>query len=83
MKVEKAFGFVSPRLGIRFEPGTGPDNLKIYGPDGKLFQTHCVLTEMYNSAENRADAEHQRAEADRQRADRLTAQLRELGFEPD
>ncbi len=69
VKVEKAFGFVSPRLGIRFEPGTGPDNLKIFGPDGKLFQTHSMLTENNDAAENRAELERQRAEAERQRAE--------------
>jgi len=31
----------------------------------------------------RADAEHQKAEAERQRADRLAAQLRALGLEPE
>ena len=37
-KVADMAGFVSPRLDIRFEPGEGPDNLKIFGPDGEPFQ---------------------------------------------
>ena len=32
-------GFVSPRLRIRFDPGEGPDNLRIFGPDGSQFLT--------------------------------------------
>ena len=75
-KVEKVFGFVSPRLQIRFEPGEGPDNLKIFGPDGEPFQTLSEVVDQRNAAEKVAVAE-------RQRADRLAAKLRDLGFEPD
>jgi hypothetical protein len=35
------------------------------------------------SGEERAEQESQRAEQERQRADRLTAQLRSLGIEPE
>ena len=38
-------GHTSPRLGIRFEPGEGPDNLKIIGPDGRRFLTYVELFE--------------------------------------
>ena len=69
-------GFVSPRLGIRFEPGEGADNLKIVGPDGEPFQTHTVDI-------NRRKAAEERAESERQRAERYAAKLRELGIEPD
>ncbi|MDR3618368.1 MAG: Uma2 family endonuclease [Paludisphaera borealis] len=79
-------GYVSPRLGIRFEPGNGPDNLKIYGPDGTLFNTYQEIRAEADAANQRADAERQRADAERQRADtelqraeRLAARLRELG----
>jgi Uma2 family endonuclease len=97
VKVKNVFGFVSPRLGIRFEPGPGPDNLKIYGPDGRLFETQYEVIGQRNAAEKRAASEHRRAEAarkradkareraesERQRANRLAAKLRELGIEPD
>ncbi len=62
-------GHVSQRLGIRFEPGEGPNNLRILGPDGQRFLTHQELMEQ--------------VEAERQRAERLAARLRELGIEPD
>jgi Uma2 family endonuclease len=69
-------GHVSPRLGIRFEPGEGPNNLRILGPDGEPFVTHQQLAD-------RAEAQRQRAEAEHQRAERFAAKLRELGVEPE
>ena len=75
-EVSEMLGHTSPRLGIRFQPGEGPNNLVILGPDGEPFATHQQLAE-------RAEAERQRAETERQRADRLSAKLRELGIEPE
>ena len=69
VKVESISGFVSPRLGTRFEPGSGPDNLTILRPDGKPFLTYLELTAQ--------------ADADRRRAEKLAARLRELGVDPD
>jgi Uma2 family endonuclease len=69
VKVEKVWGFVSPRLRTRFEPGEGPDNLKIFGPDGRRFSTYVEMMEQ--------------AESDRARAEKLAARLRELGIDPD
>jgi Uma2 family endonuclease len=69
-------GYTSPLLGIRFEPGTGRDNLTIIGSDGQRFFTYSEVIEL-------RDSERQRAESERQRADRLAAKLRELGVEPD
>ena len=69
-------GFVSPRLRIRFQPGEGPDNLTIIGPDGKPFATYLEVIAQ-------RDVERRRADAQQQRADRLAARLRALGVEPD
>ena len=69
-------GHISPRLGIRFEPGEGPDNLKIFAPDGRRFLTYVELFEEREAQRQRADEEHRRAE-------RLAARLRELGEVPD
>jgi len=68
-EVEEMNGHKSPRLGVRFEPGEGPDDLRIIGPDGRRFATYVELFED--------------REAQRQRADRLAAKLRELGVEPE
>jgi Uma2 family endonuclease len=75
-KIGQMAGYVSPRLGIRFEPGKGPNNLMIFRPDGNPFLTYVQLMEQF-------EAERQRAEAERQRADRYLAKLRELGIEPE
>ena len=68
-------GHVSQRLGIRFEPGEGPNNLRITGSDGQPFRTHQELMEQ-------AEAERQRTRPNAKR-ERLAARLRELGIEPD
>jgi Uma2 family endonuclease len=75
-EIAEMSGYTSPRLGIRFEPGEGPDNLTIVGPDGRPFLTYVELFED-------REAQRQRAEAESQRADRLAARLRELGLEPE
>ena len=49
--IDDMSGHVSPRLGIRFEPGEGPDSLRIFGPDGQPFFTHQQMAE-------HAEAEH-------------------------
>ena len=76
-------GFVSPRLQVRFEPGEGPDNLKIIDPQGVPFATYLELVEQREAERLRADAERLRADAERSRADRLAEQLRQLGIEPE
>ena len=97
VKVKQMSGFVSPRLRIRFEPGPGADNLRIFGPDGKPFQTLQESVDRQEAAEvraenerrgareaeRRAETERQRAETERQRADRLAARLLELGLDAD
>ena len=63
-------GYVSPRLGIRFEPGDGPDNLTIIGPDGERFRTYLeVLDQRDGDAARADDAERRSVEAERQSAE--------------
>ena len=57
-------GYTSPRLGIRFEPGEGADNLKIIGPDGQPFLTYVELVEQRGrAAEGRGRAAEGRGRA--------------------
>jgi Uma2 family endonuclease len=67
-------GWVSPRLGIRFETGQGA--LTLYRPDRQRFLTSIEM-------EQRAQQERQRADQERQRADRLAEYLRSIGVDPD
>jgi Uma2 family endonuclease len=67
-------GWVSPRLGVRFELEQGV--LHIYGPDGERFSSYVELSEQ-------RDQERQRADQAQQRLAALTARLRALGIDPD
>ncbi len=96
-EVPEMAGFVSPRLGIRFEPSEGPDNLRIIGPDGRPFLTYAEAYSEYKAAEKRVEeamGQHRKADTElagrRQSADephrlveRYAAKLRDLGIEPD
>jgi hypothetical protein len=96
-EVSKMAGFESPRLKVRFEPGPGPDNLKILGPDGEPFLPYAEVVKQRKvdrehaqaqaqraeEQAQRAEEQAQRAEEQAQRANRLAARLRELGVEPD
>jgi Uma2 family endonuclease len=67
-------GWISPRLKVRFElAGT---DLELFGPDGRRFATYLELV-----AE--AEKARQLLEQAQQRVERLAAQLRELGAEPE
>jgi Uma2 family endonuclease len=69
-------GFVSPRLGISFDPAEGADNLKIFAPDGTPFLTFTEWVEKSKADQRRAEAAEERSEeqaqlllAERQRAE--------------
>jgi Uma2 family endonuclease len=74
--VNEMSGWVSPRLGIRFE--LSDDELQIYRPDGEIFLTYVELDRQRQQAEIRAEQERQRAETERQRAEQAEAELRAL-----
>jgi Uma2 family endonuclease len=67
-------GWVSPQLKVRFELLDG--DLRLYGPYGKKFATYLELAEQRDNAQHAMHEVHQRAE-------RLAAQLRALGIEPE
>ena len=73
VEIQPISGWVSPRLGVRFELG---DDLTIIRPDGRPFET-------YREVERRAGESERRAQEERLRADRLAAKLRALGLDPD
>jgi Uma2 family endonuclease len=67
-------GWVSSRLRVRFE--VVDRDLHLYGPDGKKFATYVELVEQ-------RELERQAKETAQQRAERLAAQLKALGIEPE
>ncbi|MEM6838435.1 MAG: Uma2 family endonuclease [Cyanobacteria bacterium P01_C01_bin.120] len=74
-------GWVSPRLGIRFE--LTDITLNLYAPNGDRFLTSVERSQALEQAQQQAAAEYQRAEAERLRNEALAAKLRELGIDPD
>jgi Uma2 family endonuclease len=75
-------GWVSPRLGIRFDLAGG-DALQIFRPDGQRFLSFSELEQRATQAEQRATTAEQRATQAEQRAEQLAARLRALGVDPD
>lgn len=66
-EIPEMHGWVSPRLQVRFEIVEG--DLRLYGPDNRPFATYVELAEQREKAQ--------------QRAERLTAQLKAAGLEPE
>jgi Uma2 family endonuclease len=87
-------GWVSPRLGVRFELG---EELEIYTPAGELFLSPVEISQKAEAAqleatrqqaratlaESQAQLERDRANAAEQKAAIMAAKLRELGIELD
>jgi Uma2 family endonuclease len=69
-EIEPMEGWISPRLGIRFELERGA--LQLY----RRFATYVELMEQ-------REQERQRTAQERQRAERLATRLRALGIEPE
>jgi Uma2 family endonuclease len=66
-------GWVSPRLGVRFELN---EELEIYTPAGDLFLSPLEIAQKAEAAELRADAAEQKVAL-------MAAKLRELGLDPN
>ncbi len=88
-------GWVSPRLGIRFD--TSGEELQIFAPDGQPFVSFTTLKQQRQQAEQQRQQAEQRAvqaeqeretertarELAEQRTAELAARLRELGIDPE
>jgi Uma2 family endonuclease len=86
--VPDPLAFVSPRLGIRFQPRG--DEWSVLDPHGHPFRTFADELERGQLERQRTEVERQRAELERQRAeqerlraDRLAQRLRQLGVPPE
>ncbi|AFY62422.1 Uma2 family endonuclease [Synechococcus sp. PCC 6312] len=74
-------GWVSPRLRIRFQMQS--DTLEIYYPDGRKFLTTLEFNAQAQQAELAAMTAKREAQNAQQQAEKLAAQLRALGVEPN
>lgn len=79
--VDDMNGWVSPRLGVRFET-SGPE-LVLYRPDGTRFLTFDEMDQLATTERQRADEEKRRADAAEAKAARLLAKLMEAGLDPN
>jgi hypothetical protein len=80
-EIAEVDGWVSPRLGVRFDLSSG--ELLVLRPDGRPLVSYLELAEETERERRRAEQAQQRAEQERQRGERLAAQLRALGIEPE
>ncbi|MBY0522915.1 MAG: Uma2 family endonuclease [Gemmataceae bacterium] len=88
VEIPNMSGWVSPRLGIRFE--LGEQGLQLFHPDGSPFLTFPELDQQRREAQQQAvearlsaETALRRAEEAEQRNERLAAQLRGLGIQPE
>jgi Uma2 family endonuclease len=94
-EIETMTGWISPRLGIRFEIEQA--QLVLYRPDGRRFASYVELEQQAEQARQQAEQARQQAEQarqqaeqarqqaeqERERADQLAVRLRALGVDPD
>jgi Uma2 family endonuclease len=80
LEIPSMLGWTSPRLQVRFELVDG--ELQLYGRDGRRFATYVELVDQREKAQRQRDHERQEKQDAQQRVERLAAQLRALGAEP-
>ncbi len=80
-EIEEMNGWISPRLGIRFELTS--DTLEILRPDGQRFLTSVELDGLREQERQRAEDAIAQLEAERQRYQALIERLREKGIDPE
>lgn len=78
--IEEMNGWVSPRLGVRFQ--VTPENLEIYSPSADRFLTYVEIAQLREQERQRADEALSQLEQERQRYQALEALLRERGINP-
>ncbi|MCL1471563.1 Uma2 family endonuclease [Argonema antarcticum] len=80
-EIEEMNGWVSPRLGIRFELIS--DTLEIFRPDGQRFLTSVELDGLREQERQRAEDAIAQLETEKQRYQALIERLREKGIDPE
>jgi Uma2 family endonuclease len=87
-EIEQMLGWVSPRLGIRFE--LVDNELQIFRPDGQRFLSYLELDQLRQQERQRAENAESQVFEERQRAENAEAELERLrvllkarGIDPD
>ncbi|MEG4836490.1 Uma2 family endonuclease [Microcoleus sp. B9-D4] len=80
-QIEQMDGWVSPRLGVRFQ--LSETGLEMFGPSGEPFMSFVELDRLRQQAEARAEQAEMLLEQERSRSQALEARLREMGIDPN
>ena len=80
-QIEQIDGWVSPRLGVRFQ--LSETGLEMFGPWGEPFMSFVELDRLRQQAEARAEQAEMLLEQERSRSQALEARLREMGIDPN
>lgn len=80
-EINQIYGWISPRLGIRFE--LTPQTLEIYRLDGYKFLTPVELDQIRTQERQAKEAALQQLEEERQRYQDLLTRLQERGIDPE
>ena len=80
-QIEQIDGWVSPRLGVRFQ--LSETGLEMFGPLGEPFMSFVELDRLRQQAEARAEQAEMLLEQERSRSQALEARLREMGIDPN
>ena len=79
--IEQMDGWVSPRLGVRFQ--LFETGLEMFGPSGEPFVSFVELDRLRQQAEARAEQAEMLLEQERSRSQALELRLREMGIDPN
>ena len=87
LPIAELYGWLSPRLGVRFELG---EELRIVKPDGRLFEFYLEIdadrdraVEQLAEVNQQVAAERRAKETEHERAERYRAMLRAAGIDPE
>jgi Uma2 family endonuclease len=73
--IQQMNGWVSPRLGIRFD--LSGEELQIYRPDGSKFYSYVEICQLLEQEKQQVEQERQRAEQAEQRVEEMEALLKQ------
>lgn len=79
--IETMAGWISPRLGIRFD--LSEEQLQLFRPDGTPFVSYGEISQRLEVALESVEQERLRAEQERLRAERLAERLKAMGIDPE
>jgi len=81
VEISEMDGWISPKLGIRFD--MSGDELQIFGTDGRRFASYLEVIAQRDQKQHELEQAQQQADETARHVERLAAQLRALGIEPE